>query len=197
MDKRLKLLLKILINEGKLRTLRSSQLVSRLMDEGPMARETAFKIIKEGIRERKIIRGEAKIGQAVSYRVYPNIIEDEKFYLNQMGKFLKDFDDRFSIFEDKFSSLSIDNKSQGVQGIYLFLVHFSLTVRSLWEGYEMKREWKTLINEVNSRKVSFDKLVKSRPKKEQSIISQHVLEGKLLYLDEAKGFLDEYLHEIK
>ena len=117
--------------------------------------------------------------------------------LEQMNKFLKDFDDRFSIFKEKFSRMSIEGKSQGVEGFSLFLIHFNLAVRRLWESHEKKREWKTLQNLVHSRMGSLNKLLKSRPKKEQNVIGRHVLEGELLYLDEAKGFLDEYLQKIK
>jgi len=196
MYSRLKLTLEILKNAGRIR---SNKLVKRLMEKGPMARQTAINTINEGVNSRKIFREDAMIGkqEAVYYTVYPDIAKDEKFLLDQTEKFLKDFDDRFLIFEDKFSSLSIGEKAVGVEGFYLFLINYSLTVRTLWEAYEKKREWKTLLNEVNSRKASFDKLLKSRPKKEQSIISKHVLEGKLLYLDEAKGSLDEFLHKIK
>jgi hypothetical protein len=168
-------------------------------EEDSMTRQTAINVIKEGCKTRKFFRIEYKKGNqnAVSYTVYPDVDKDEKFHLIQMEKFLKDFDDRFLIFEDKFSSLSIKDKSEGVEGIILFFIHFSETAGKLWIAYGKKREWKTLLDEVNSRKVSLEKLMKSCPKKEQNIVSRHVLVGNLLYLDEAKGFLDKYIQKIK
>jgi len=193
MDRRLKLALEILKNAVKLR---SNELVRRLMKKGPMARQTAINIIKEGERKRKIFREDTMIGnqEAVFYTVFPDIDKNEKLMMEQMEKLLKGFDEGFSAFEDKFSSLSIEDKSEGVEGIVLFLTHFSQTAGKLWIAHQKKREWKTLLNEANSRKASLEKLVKLRPKKEQSIISRHVLEGSLLYLDEAKSFLDKYVH---
>lgn len=197
MNWRLNLTIKILKNAGRLR---SNELVRRLMDKGPMARQTAINTIKEGISKHKIFREEAMIGEqeAVFYTTYPDISKNEKFLLGQMEKFLKDFDDRFVIFEEKFSRLSIEKKSEGVEGFSLYLIHFNLAVKSLWEGHDKKREWKTLQNEVYSRMDSLTKLVKLCTKKEQSVIGRHSLEGKLLYLDDvAKGFLDDFLDQIK
>jgi len=197
MDIRLKLALEILKNVGKLR---SSKLVKRLMDEGPMARQTAINTINEGYKKRKIFREDVIVKakeQAVYYTVYPDISKNEKFLLGQMEKFIKDFDDRFSVFEEKFSHISIEDKSKGVEGYSLFLIHFNLAVKSLWEGHDKKREWKTLQTEAYSRMDSLTKLVKSCTKKEQTKIGWHVLEGILLYLDDAKGFLDEHLDKIK
>jgi len=194
---RLKLALKILKNAGELRRI---ELVRRLMNQGPMARETALKTIKEGVRKRKIFREDVIVKEkepAVYYTIYPDINKNEKFLLDQIEKFLRAFDERFSIFEKKFSRISIEKKSEGVEGFGLFLTQFTLAIKSLWEGYEKKREWKTLQNEAYSRMNSLTKLVKSCPKKEQSIIGRHNLEGKLSYLDDAKGFLDEYLDKIK
>jgi len=197
MDERLKVVLEILKKEGKLR---SNELVRRLKDEGKMSRQTAINTIEEGVSKRKIFREDVIVKekeQAVYYTVYPDITKNEKILFEQMNKFLKDFDDRFSIFKEKFSRMSIEGKSQGVEGFSLFLIHFNLAVRRLWESHEKKREWKTLQNLVHSRMGSLNKLLKSRPKKEQNVIGRHVLEGELLYLDEAKGFLDEYLQKIK
>jgi len=197
MDERLKVALEILKKEGKLR---SNELVRRLKDEGKMSRQTAINTIEEGVSKRKIFREDVIVKekeQAVYYTVYPDITKNEKILFEQMNKFLKDFDDRFSIFKEKFSRMSIEGKSQGVEGFSLFLIHFNLAVRRLWESHEKKREWKTLQNLVHSRMGSLNKLLKSRPKKEQNVIGSHVLEGELLYLDEAKGFLDEYLQKIK
>ena len=197
MDERLKVALEILKKEGKLR---SNELVRRLKDEGKMSRQTAINTIEEGVSKRKIFREDVIVKekeQAVYYTVYPDITKNEKILFEQMNKFLKDFDDRFSIFKEKFSRMSIEGKSQGVEGFSLFLIHFNLAVRRLWESHEKKREWKTLQNLVHSRMGSLNKLLKSRPKKEQNVIGRHVLEGELLYLDEAKGFLDEYLQKIK
>ena len=51
MDWRLNLALKILEKAGKLR---SNELVRRLEDKGPMARQTAINTIKEGVSKHKI-----------------------------------------------------------------------------------------------------------------------------------------------
>ncbi len=190
------LTIEILKKEG---TLRSSELVRCLMAEGPMARDTAFKIIKEGVRTRKIIEEKTKKGNAIAhyYTIYPDIAKNEKLLLEQIEKFLNDFDSRYSIFEEKFSSLSIKQKAEGIERYNLFLSFLYQSTKSLWAGYQKKRAWKTLLDELNSRIISFNKLMKSGSKKEQIIITNHVLEGKLLYLDDAKGFLDEFLNEIK
>jgi len=193
---RLELSFKILKKE---KTLRSNQFLKRLMDEGPMAKQTAVNVIKEGCRTRKFFRIEhkKKNQNVVSYTIYPDVDKNEKFQLIEMEKFLKEFDDRFTIFEEKFSKLSIKDKSEGVESIVLFLLHFSETAGKLWLAYGKKREWKTLLDEANSRKASLQKFMASRPKKEQSVVSNHVLVGNLLYLDEAKSFLDRYIQEIK
>ena len=197
-NRRLNKALKILKNENSLRCLRSNELIRRLMDkEEPMARQTAINTINEGVRNRKIFKDDSKKDkQVVYYTLYPDIT-DEKFLLIQTEKHLKNFDDEFSIFEDKFSRLSIKEKSECVEGFGLFLTQLNLAVISLRNAFEKKRRWKDLQNEVISRMNSLTKLVKSSKKKEQYLIGRHVLEGRLLYLDQAKGFLDEYLNELK
>ena len=198
MDWRLKVALDILKKAGKLR---SNELVRRLMDQGPMARDTARKVINEGVKQHKIFREDVTIKtneQAVYYTVYPDINKDEKFRLGQIEKLLKDFDERFSVYEEKFSNLSIEKKAKGVEAFSLYLIMLNLATKSLLEAFDKKRNWKTLQNEVYSRNDSLTKLVISCPKKEQVVIGRHALEGKLLYLDNnAREFLDEIIDQIK
>ena len=164
MDRRLSLTIEILRKAGRLR---SSELVRRLTDEGPMARDTAFKIIKEGVRTRKIIEEKTTKGRAVAhyYTIYPDIAKNEKRLLEQIEKFLNDFDSRYLPFEEKFSKLSIKQKAEGIDVFNLFLMFLYQSTKSLWEGYEKKKEWKTLLDELESRRISFDKLGNHAPKK--------------------------------
>ena len=114
-----------------------------------------------------------------------------------MEKLLKQFDLRFSFFNNKFSSLSIEEKANGLELFFLFVLHFHVTVEALWVNFGKTRKWKTLLNEVRARTAPLNNLMTSGSKKEHGEIGRHIIEGKFWYLGEAINQLDVLLNEIK
>jgi len=195
-ERRIKQVVEILKNEGRLQR---NQLVKRLVKEGSMAPQTANDAIKEAVNLRQIIREEAMKGKVpiVFYTVYADIAENEKFHLDEMEKLLKQFDLRFSFFNQKFSNLSIQEKAVGIELFFQFTLHFHVTVEALWVNFGKTRKWSTLLNEVRMRNASINNLMTSGSKKEHGEIARHIIERKFWYFSEAINLLDEHLNKIK
>jgi len=186
----------LLKNTGKIQ---NNVLIKRIEKEGLMSPMTAMKAIKEAVRTHRIVREEAHKGdqKIVFYTYYADIIENEKYVLDEMEKLLEQFDIRFSFFKDKFASLSITEKMKGIDRFFLFLQHYFVTIDALWGNFGKTRKWSTLLNEIKSRQTSMNELLISCSDLEHGKIGRYVIERKFLYLNEAMDLLDEHLNELK
>jgi predicted transcriptional regulator len=198
MDRREKidLIIEILKNEGMLQ---SNHLVNRIVDDGIMARQTAYDTIDEAVKAGKIIRKEEMKGKqkVVFYSVHTNINETEKFFLDEMEKLLSQFDQKFCFFKNELPTLSIKEKAYSFELFSLFLSHLTTTVRQLWINFGKTRKWSIIKNGVQDSHAQMDKLLNLESKKEQGVIGWHIIEGRIWYLNDTIKNFDGYFNEIK
>jgi len=194
--KRVDQIVDLLKNTGRMQ---NNQLIRLIVKKGLMSHQTASNAIDEAVKTHRIIKEEAYKGKQriVFLTVHAGISENEKYHLDQLEQLLKDYDDRFSFFKDKFPSLSIIDKAKGVDRFFLFLFHFQLTTEALYLNFGKTRKWSTLLNEIRSRHMSMNKLMNSVSNLELGKIVRYVIERKFLYLNEAMELLDTHLKEIK
>ncbi len=174
--------------------MQSNKLVSQIVNERIMARQTAYDTINEAVTIGRMIRIEEPRQKttAIFYSVYKNIDEKNTFYLQQMNNLLNQFDEKLSHLKDNHSKLSIEEKVYSFEIISLFLNHLTITARDLALNFPKMKKWNNVIDEVDERVIRVSKFRKSFSKKEQAIIGNHILEGRMLYLNDTIKNFDEY-----
>ena len=193
---RIKKIEKILENEGMIQ---SNKLVNQIVDAGIMARQTAYDAINEAVKAGKIVRIEEPKGKttAIFYSIYKNINEKSVFYLDEIDKLLSQFDQKFCNFKDELPTLSIEEKAYGFELISLFINHLNIIARDLSLNFPKKTKWSRINREINNRTIQIAKLRKSLSKKEQGIIGNHIVEGRMWYLNDTIKNFDKYFDQLK
>lgn len=163
-----------------------TKLVERLEKDGIMSHAIAWKAIYEAVNSGLIIkrdkeRGKIKMVYLTAHAKYEEL---EKSYFDKMEKLLKQFNESFDLFKKMYSGLTLDEKAYGMEGYFQFHVHFHMVVNSLYQKFEKTKQWSTLLHEVRSRHDSLNQLMSSGSEKEHAMISTHIMEGRLMYLDE-------------
>jgi len=193
---RIKEITKILENVPMIQ---SNKLVKQIVDSGIMARGTAYDTIEEAVKAGKIVQIKEPKGKtiAIYYSVYKNINEKDSFYSDEMYNLLNQFDQKFCHFKDELLTLSIEEKAYGFELISLFINHLTITARDLSLNFPKIQKWSRVNTEVNNRVIQIAKLRKSLPKKEQGIIGNHILEGRMWYLNDTIKNFDKYFDELR
>ncbi len=179
--------------------IQSNKLVKQIVDDGIMARGTAYDVIDEAVKAGKIVQIKEPKGKttAIYYSVYKNINEKDAFYSDEMYNLLNQFDQKFCHFKDELPTLTIEEKAYGFELISLFIYHLTITARDLSLNFPKIVKWSRVNNEVNNRVIQIAKLRKSLPKKEHGIIGNHILEGRMWYLNDTIKNFDKYFDELK
>jgi len=174
-------------------------LIDHIEKKKLMSHATAAKAIDEAVLHNKIIREEEYHGKQkiVFLTVYADIAKDQQYLLAENEKWLKSFDSRFSFFEKKFSSLTIEEKAAGIDLVSLLLLHFQVTVETLWRNFGKTRKWQSLLDEIQLRVAPINKLLTSCSNKEHGMIGNELIEMKFFHLGEIMKAMDEYLKIIK
>lgn len=179
--------------------MQSNKLVNQIVNSGIMARQTAYDTIEEAVNAGRIL----KISEprekttAIFYSVYKNINEKNVFYLDEINKLLNQFDQKFSYFKDKLPTLSIEEIAYGFELISLFINHLDITARDLSLNFPMMKKWAMINKQINNRLIQISKLRKSLSKKDQNLIGNHIVEGRMWYLNDTIKNFDEYFDELK
>ncbi len=186
----------ILKNTGRLRI---TELVKRLTKDSQMATQTAYNAINEAEKLGKIKREERRRGKELKafYTVHFDIEENENELFASMEKRLKEFDNRFDFFKDKFSKLPVEEKATGIESFAMLHLLISSSVHSLWINFGETNEWKTLLDKVDSRNPPIYELMRTCPLEEGLHIARRKIEGIIESIDDAFNQQVEYLNEIK
>ena len=186
----------ILKNTGRLRR---NQLVERLTKDGNMAIQTAYNAIDEAEKLGKIKREERWKGKELKafYTVHFDIEQNENEIFASMEKRLKEFDNRFDFFKDKFSKLPIEEKAAGIESFSMLHLLIYSSVHSLWNNFGQTNEWKTLLDKVDSRNPPIYELMRTCPLEEGLHIARRKIEGIIESIDDVFNHLDDLLNEIK
>ena len=179
--------------------LQRNELVRRIVDADLMSHMTASNAIDEAVKSNKIIREEAKKGnqKIVFYSVYSDIAENEQSLFDNMTKWLKQYDIRFTFFKQNYASLSIEEKAEGLVAFFQMQLNFHVAVQALWHNFGKTNEWTSLLKEIQSRDIPLNKLMTSGSKKEHGEIAKFFIESKIEFLNESIERLDENLNKIK
>ena len=185
----------ILKNTGRLRR---TELVNRLMKEGDMSKQVAYNAIDEAERSGKVKREERYKGKELKafYTVNFDIEKDEKELYENMKKRLKEFDNRFHFIKDKFSRLTLDEKAAGIESCDMLHLFLYAAVHALWINFAQTNEWKKLLDDVNSRKISINDLMRTCTMEEGRHIARHITESKISAIDIVFNQQIDYLNGI-
>ena len=179
--------------------LRKAQLIEKIENECQVARQTAINTIDDAlelgiIKEEKRWKGKELI---IFYTVHFDIEENEKDIFEFCEKTLKQFDLRFEFFKGKFSSLSFEEKAIGLESFSQLMFQIHVATLALWHNFGRANEWKSLLDNVDSRTISINDLMDSGPNEERAQIKTHIIENKADLINDVFNSLDEYLDKIK
>lgn len=193
---RIEKVVEILKNTGRLRR---TELVNRLTMGDLMTKQTAYNAIDDAEKLGKVKREDRKREKEsiVYFTVHKDIEENEQELLESMEKRLKEFDDRFDFFKDKFSRLPVEEKAAGIESFVLLHLHIYAAVQTLWNNFGQTNEWKTLLDKINSRNPPIYDLMRTCQLEEGLEIARNIIEGKIEFIDDVFNQQEEHLKEIK
>ena len=195
--KRINLVVEILKKEGRLS---KNDLIRRLEKQGPMARQTASNAIDDAVESQRIFRQDDVIGQK-QHIVLLDITPEIGIWENQLYETVKNifekFDTRFSFFDEKYSSLSVDDKAEGVYVLSYLMTHIGSIVQLLELGFRKTEKWTNLKKEVFKRGEKFVKQSTTIPKPDLEQISLYILSQNMLDVKDDFDEVDEFLKQIK
>ena len=195
--KRINLVVEILKKEGRLA---KNELIRKLEKKGPMARQTASNAIDNAVESKWIFRQDDVIGKKqhiVLLDISPEIGIWENQLYEDIIEIVEKFDKRFSIFKDKFSSLSIEDKAEAVYMLSYLMNHIAVTVEQLELGFRKTEKWSNLKKELIKKGEGFVKQTTTLSKQEQEQISLYLLSQHFLDVKDDFEDVEEFLKEIK
>ncbi len=195
--KRINIVVEILKKEGRLS---KNDLIRRLEKQGPMARQTASNAIDYAVESQRIFRQDDVIGQK-QHIVLLDISPEIGIWENQLYETVKNifekFDTRFSFFDEKYSSLSVEDKAEGVYTLSYLMTHIGSIVQLLELGFRKTEKWTNLKKEVFKIGEKFVKQSTTIPKSDLEQISLYILSQNMLDVKDDFDEVDEFLKQIK
>jgi len=194
---RINLVVEILKKEGRLP---KNELIRQLEKKGPMARQTASNAIDIAVESQRIFRQDDVIGKKqhiVLLDITPEIAIWENHLYDLIRKNVDKLYTRFSIFKDKFSSLSIEEKSEGVYVFSYLMNHIAVLVELVELGWRKTEKWSNLKIEIIKKGEEFVKLSTSLTKEEQVPITLYMLSQRFLDVKDDFEEVEDFLKEIK
>lgn len=192
---RIKQIVGILKTDGRMQR---SKLIKRLEEEGIMSHQTASNTIDEAVKLHKIFRQEDFKGKQKI--VWLDINQDIRKWEEQLFAFLevliKKYDEKFSIFKNKFSSLSLEEKADGVDAYTYCYRNLIVIVEELVEMFHKTSSWSNMLSDLTSMQKGFIHLASTVKKEEATYISGYLLTEHIADLEDASKDVDKYLKEI-
>jgi len=198
MDRRekIKKVVEILKKSGRLQ---KNELIRRIVDDGSMSHQTASDAIDDTVSANKIIRDPSLRGKQkiVWLSVSGDISKQEKEGLKILQRTLNDYDNRFAIIQEKFPSLSIIQKADGVDLLTHILIEFGALVKKLSIIFGDTSEWTKFESEIKARELDIDaKLKPMCSEKEQAKIYVELMAITSLDVTDSFDDIDDYLKGI-
>ena len=192
---KIKLIQKILKKEDRLI---KNDLIDRLKERGKMSRQTAINAIDMAVKSQKIIREEDVRGKLpiVWLSITPDIKKIEELLFKTIKPVITNFDEHFSAFTDRYASLSIDDRADGLE-LFQYLFRCIVAILDLMmQSFKESKLWPDLMEHLISKQEDFKKLTSTETKEDLNQISGHILGEHFLDMSEAFGDVLEYLEEI-
>lgn len=178
--------------------LQRSVLIRQLEKKGIMSHETASKTINAAVESKRIFRQEDhKGGQKIVWldatpdieKMFSSLVQ----YLEQM---VNSYDNRFSVFKEKFSSLTTDEKIDGVDYYTYFLNRILDVFEQIIANSPYSSKFSNLYEDVRSRGEEFEKLSSTCTPDESAQITANLISIRILDVSDALEDVDDYLKEI-
>jgi len=194
---RIKQVIGVLQKAGRVQ---KNQLIRLIVDEGLMSHQTASDAIDESVKSYRIFRQDDHKGKQkiVWLSINDDIQKIEDMLKKAIEMVLNKFDLAFELFRRKYPKLSIEEKSDGLDAfVYLFRT-ILVSLEHLHEGFGKTRFWTDLLKEtMQTRLAKFWELSNLETEVNRLTISRILLSYKLEDVEDAFGFVDEFLDELK
>ena len=163
-----------------------------------MSHQTANKTINEAVESKRIFRQEdQKGGQKIVWLdITPDIEKMQTNFLQSLEKMIKHYDDRFSVFKEKFSSLTRDEKTDGVDYFSYYLNRILDVFDYYMENSVYSSKVSNLYEDAKSRGEEFGKFSSSCTHDEAAQITVDLLSIRILDVRDAFEDVDDYLKDI-
>lgn len=192
---KIKLIQKILKKEDRLI---KNDLIDLLMVRGKMSRQTAINAIDMAVKSQQIIREEDVRGKLpiVWLSIAPDIKKIEELLFKKIESVLTTFDENFSAFTDRYASLSIDDRADGLD-LFQYLFRCIVEILDMMnQSFKESKQWTDLMDHLISKQEEFKKLTSTETKEDLHQISGYILGQHFLDMNEAFEDVKDYLMEI-
>ena len=192
---KIKLIQKILKKEDRLI---KNDLIDLLMVRGKMSRQTAINAIDMAVKSQQIIREEDVRGKLpiVWLSITPDIKKIEELLFKTIKPVMTNFDENFSAFTDRYASLSIDNRADGLD-LFQYLFRCIVEILDMMnQSFKESKQWTDLMDHLISKQEEFKKLTSAETKEDLHQISGYILGQHFLDMNEAFEDVKDYLMEI-
>jgi len=193
---RIKEVVEVLTKSGG--RLQRSDLIRQLEKKGIMSHETASKTIKEAVESKRIFRQEdQKGGQKIVWLdSTPDIEKMQMNLVEHLEEMIKIYDNRYSVFKEKFSSLTTDDKTDGVDIFIYLLNRMTDVIEHLLANTPNYSKIPKLYEDLKSRGEKFTKLSSSCTPYETAQITVDLLSIRMIDVKNALEDVDDYLKDI-
>jgi len=192
---KIKLIQKILKKQDRLI---KNDLIWLLMVKGKISRQTAINAIDMAVKSQQIIREEDVRGKLpiVWLSIAPDIKKIEELLFKKIELVLTVFDENFSTFTDRYGSLSIDDRADGLE-LFQYLFRCIVAILDLMmQSFKESKQWTDLMDHLISKQEDFKKLTSTETKEDLHQISGHILGEHFLDMDESFEDVYDYLMDI-
>ena len=192
---KIKLIQKILKKEDRLI---KNNLIDLLMVRGKMSRQTAINAIDMAVKSQQIIREEGVRGKLpiVWLSIAPDIKKIEELLFKTIEPVMTNFDENFSAFTDRYASLSIDDRADGLEYFQYLFRCIVVIVDFMMVSFKESKQWTDLMDHLISKQEEFKKLTSTETKEDLHQISGYILGQHFLDMNEAFEDVLDYLMEI-
>ncbi|QMU53779.1 MAG: hypothetical protein GKS07_01945 [Nitrosopumilus sp.] len=194
--KQIKQILEVVKKHGRIQR---AQLIKQIEHEGLMSHQTTSNVINEAVKIQRLFRQEDYKGKQkiVWYSVNEDIRKTEEHLKKELNKKIEKFDSSFAIFIEKYPTLSLEQKADGVDHFNFLFRTIVETINHLTFAFQETSYWKKLFKEFReSRQIKFQKLASTESLENVGYISLHLLSQLFEDVNDAFEDADEYLKEI-
>ena len=192
---RIKLILKILKKEERLI---KNDLIERLESKGKLSRQTAINAIDMAVKLEQIIREEDVRGKLpiVWLSIPPEFRKADHQYIKAVERIIELYNENFSAFRDRYESLSIDNREEGVELFQYFFRGIVVIVELMMESFKETKRWTEFMDYLKSQQEEFKKLASTETEEDIDRIASYILREHFFDVSETLEDIQYYLMEI-
>jgi len=191
-SERVKMIVKILEKEVKLI---KNDLIKRLM--GKMSRQTAINAIDDAVKSKRIIPEKALRGKLpIVWLSLTEFSKAENLLNQELSGTITGFDDSFSHFYDRYRSLSLEDRADGIDTFQYYFRSIVVILELMMESFKKTKQWTDMMEHLKSYQEEFQKLASTETKEDLAQISLYILGQHSLDTKDAFDDVKDYLTEL-